>query len=201
MSEPIAAHPILTATDYSGMVEAMRALKAHLELSNGTVDALCGWTNGHCDKLLGPTSVRAFSPKTFNDMLWVLAARITITLDLDRLQEMAEHYEKRCPAHTREKPNRISKKVIESAKPAILSGLSKLGNDARNALLPGEQRIRIARKAARKSRRLKALPPEQRRQIAQHAARARWSRRADQNRESATIVSSVVTGPKRSKLP
>lgn len=144
-----AATPMLTVADYGGLVDALRALKAHIGLSNALVDELCGWTAGHCDKLLGPSSVRAFSPKTFNDLVWVLCARVTVTLDLDRLNEMAQHYEQRCPAHTRERPNRISRKIIETAKPIIFLENARIGGRRRAECLPAKHRSQIASKAAR----------------------------------------------------
>jgi hypothetical protein len=154
------AEPIATVRDYAGLVDALRGLKAHLGLSNALVDELCGWTNGHCDKLLGPSGVRAFSPKTFNDLTWVLAAKVTVTIDPERLLEMAQHWEKRCSAHTREQPNRISKRIIATAQPHVMRKLGQIGGQVTFHKMSDAERSALGRKAARarwrKPRRTKA---------------------------------------------
>lgn len=140
---------IATAHDYASLIEAFRAVKAQLQLSNETVDALCGFTKGQCDKLLGPTCARAFSPLTFNGLAWCLALKIEVSLDMNRVREMQAHWETRNGAQARALPSRISKVIVARAKPIVLSDLSKLGNEARQLMLPGKHRSQIARKAGR----------------------------------------------------
>lgn len=151
MSEPVRRRRRIIATvqDYTGLIDAFRAVKDQLQLSNATIDTLCGFTLGHTDKLLGPTCVRALSPLTFNGLAWALALKIEISLDMDRVKEMTEHWEKRNAAHTRELPSRISKVIVARAKPIVLTDLSKLGNEARSRKLPGKLRSQIASKASR----------------------------------------------------
>jgi hypothetical protein len=48
--------------------------------------------------------------------------------------------------------------LIARAKPHVLRDLSRVGNAARNAMLPGEHRSKIARKAARARWRKKRHP-------------------------------------------
>ncbi len=117
--------------DYPSMVQALRAIKDHISISNDDLDALCQFGSGHTDKLLGPTSVRGFARLSLDAMFWALAIKGTFTIDLNRAKDMQPHWEKRCAANTRIKPSRISKAIIESAKHAVLSEMSRKGWETR----------------------------------------------------------------------
>jgi hypothetical protein len=74
-----------------------------------------------------------------------------VHIDLDAAKRMEAVWEGReRPLYPNAKVKRISKKLIERAKPHVLQGLAKCGNQARNAMLTGEHRSKLARKAARK---------------------------------------------------
>jgi len=125
-SEP----PVMRFSDYAGLIESLREMKNYLQLSNATVDRLCGWTAGHCDKLLGPSCVRALSPKTFGDLMWCFALEGTFTLNMDRVRAMETLWEQRCASNTRTKPNRISKRILDAARPAVLRELARKAGNA-----------------------------------------------------------------------
>lgn len=133
--------------DYPSMVEAFRAIKDHIAISNEDLDALCNFGRGHSDKLLGPTSVRGFARLSLDKMIWALAVKGTFTIDLERAKEMEQHWEKRCASNTRTKPNRISKKIIESVKPIVksivLSEMSKKGWETRRRNLNRNNPMKI----------------------------------------------------------
>lgn len=142
------APPVIEFTDYPGMIEAFRAIKDHVGLSNATIERLCGWTDGHADKHLGPSCIKALSPKNFGDLMWVLAVKGTFTIDLARVREIEQHWEARCAANTRSTPSRISKVVVKRAQPLILKELGRLGGMVTANMRSPEQRAESARKAA-----------------------------------------------------
>ncbi len=166
--------PVCSFTDYAGMVDALRTIKDHLQLSNATLDTLCNFTGGQTDKLLGPSGARGFTPLTLNAMLWALALRVEITIDVGRAAEMQAFWEARCAPNVRPGGPTISKVLVERAKPLVLRDFSKLGNDARKLLLPREKQVKIARKAARARAR---LPKAMRSEI----SRKGWLKRGRKN--------------------
>jgi hypothetical protein len=117
--------------NYPEMVAAFRAIKDHIAISNAHLDVLCSFGDGHVDKLLGPSSVRGFARDTLDAMLWGLCIKGTFTIDMDRVHEMQALWEKRCAANTRSKPSRISKAIVERARPIVLSELAKKGWETR----------------------------------------------------------------------
>jgi hypothetical protein len=152
-AEPIVirstAAPVTRFTNYAGMVDAMRALKAWIGLSNEHIEAMCKMAKGRVDKALGPSCSRTMNPDTFDDLAYVLCAEFTVTLNVDLLRELEQHWEQRNNSQLRERPGRISKRVVAYAKPIIFREHLKRANAARNAKLSCEQRSAIARKAAR----------------------------------------------------
>jgi hypothetical protein len=139
-AEIAARQPAVTVDfrNYPEMVQALRAIKDHIAISNADLDALCNFGDGHVDKLLGPSSVRGFARDSLDAMLWALCIKGTFTIDMERVHEMEQHWERRCAANTRSRPNRISKAIIERAKPIVLSEMSKKGWETRrrNLSLP-----------------------------------------------------------------
>ncbi len=141
--------PVCSFNDYAGMVDALRTLKDHLQLSNSAVDRLCNFTEGQTDKLLGPSSVRKFGPLTFNAMLWALAAKVEITIDVERAREMQEFWESRFAPNFRPGGTTISKMLLKRAKPLVLKDFAKAGGQASGAMRTGSQGSEIMRKVAK----------------------------------------------------
>lgn len=158
------APPVVRFNDYAGMVDAFRAMKAWLQMSNQESDRLCGMIEGHTDKLLGPTCARVFSPLTFNKIAWVNCVEIEMRIDINKVRELEQHYEKRCAANTRDKPNRISKKIIQTATPQVMRRMGEIGGKVTFAKMTDAERSAHQRKAAcsrwrkwRRSRKQRAL--------------------------------------------
>lgn len=158
------------------MVEAMRTIKARLSLSNAFCDAIGGLTTGHTDKVLGPTRSKNLSPMLFDMFCELFAVEFHMVLNMDAVKRMEARWEGRETRNVRLDANRVSKALLDRAKPHIMRASGALGAAARNAVLTAEQRSSIARKAARKSGRLNGLTPEQRSTIARKASNARWSK-------------------------
>lgn len=141
---------ILIVRRHQDIVEVFRVMKERLGLTNEFIDDVGGLVKGHADKLLGPSESKNWGPTTFDLFCEMFAIEFRVHVDIDAAKRMEGVWEGReRPLFPHAKVTRISKKLIERAKPHVLQDLSKLGNAARNAMLPGEHRSKIARKAAR----------------------------------------------------
>lgn len=135
---------------HQDIAEVFRLMKDSLGLTNEFIDDVGGLTKGHADKLLGPSEAKNWGPTTFDLFCEMFAIEFRVHVDIEAAKRMQAVWEGReRPLFPHAKVTRISKKLIERAKPHVLQDLSKLGNAARNAMLPGEHRSKIARKAAR----------------------------------------------------
>ena len=71
-------------------------------------------------------------------------------VDLEAVRKMEQHWESREEGKVAFPEWRISKKLVQKAKPIVLSARGKEMNAARNSKLSGELRSKIARKAGKK---------------------------------------------------
>jgi hypothetical protein len=116
--------PELYIRDHSDLADALRAVQNHLGLSNESLEALAGLTAGHADKMLGPSRTKGIGPRTFALLLGALGIRLKVEIDLEQMARMERRFEKRNDAQVRE---RLSKAVIERARPYVLAELGYLG--------------------------------------------------------------------------
>jgi hypothetical protein len=171
---------IATVRDSRDMVEAFRKAKDMLRLTNAHCDELAAMVEGHTDKVLGPSAQKEIGPLTFSKLCWLFAVKFEMVIDLEQMKVMAEHWEDRQrkrPLFPDGKVARISKKILEQAKPLVYRDCGAAGGRVRAALLTPKQRTKIARNAARKSGRLKGLSPERRVEIARAAGLASAAKR------------------------
>jgi hypothetical protein len=141
---------ILIVRRHQDIADVFRLMKERLELTNEFIDDVGGLTKGHADKLLGPSEAKNWGPTTFDLFCEMFAIEFRVHVDIEAAKRMQAVWEGReRPLFPHARVTRISKKLIERAKPHVLQDFSKLGNAARNAMLPGEHRSKIARKAAR----------------------------------------------------
>lgn len=143
---------IATVRDANDMVDAFRKAKDMLRLTNAHCDELACMIDGHTDKVLGPSRQKEIGPVTFSKLCWLFAVKFEMVIDLEQMKVMAEHWEDRQrkrPLFPDGKVARISKKLMEQAKPMVLKEMSALGNAARTAMLPAKHRSAIASKAAK----------------------------------------------------
>lgn len=138
--------PIRTQDD---LIEAFRAVKDRLGLSNTWCDDVGGFTRGQTDKVLGPTRAKGLSPMLLQTYCSLFAVKLEMVVDLEQARVMEARWDGRDGSQVRMDAGRISKKLVERAKPAVLKDFSKLGVAARVEMLTGEHRTRIARKAAK----------------------------------------------------
>lgn len=157
MSEPIRC--------YEDLVDYIRARKDDLGLSNAFVDEFCGMTPGYCDKLLGPSGTKGLSRFTLDYFFAALAFELVPRPNAEQEAMMRPRWEGREKSQVRV-PRRVSKAIMERARPMLLAILAKSGGLKRAACLPGKRRSEIARKAARvrwrmakaRARAMKAFP-------------------------------------------
>lgn len=169
MPEP----PTCSFSDYAGMVDALRTIKDHLQLSNSVVDRLCNFADGQTDKLLGPSAVRKFGPLTFNAMLWALAVKVEITVDMERVREMQGFWESRFAPNFRPGGTTISKQLVLRAKPLVMRDFARSGGLAR----ANQPASKLASRKGGKMR-MRKLSRKQRIELARKAGLASAAKRA-----------------------
>jgi hypothetical protein len=129
------------------LVEALRSRKDELNLSNSFVEHQLQMSDGHCDKLLGPTQRKGMSIPVLFDMIELFGLSLVLRIDAVTEARMRDRWERRDPGKVHP-PRRLSVHLMRIAKAQLYSGLSKLGNEARKVKLPREARSSIARAAA-----------------------------------------------------
>jgi hypothetical protein len=166
--------PLATIRTQDDLIEALRVAKAMRGLSNDFCDQRAGLTRGHVDKVLGPTRAKSLSPMVFDLLAEIFAVQFIMVVDLEAEARMKPKWEGRDSSNVRTGQHRVSKHVIERAKPHVLREHLKKANEARNRQLSCEQRSEIARKAgrARQRNRRKNMRErlKERKQIAQCVA-------------------------------
>jgi hypothetical protein len=161
---------------HDDLVDYIRARKEELGLSHEFIEEKCLMTKGHVDKLLGPSKEKGLSRFTVDYFFEILAFELLPRPNPLKEAEMRPRWEGRDETQVRTGgPRRISKTLLELAKPVIYRAFSQLGNEARMRMLPAEHRSAIARKAAlarwRRHRKM-------RRELAAMAAQSRCEERA-----------------------
>lgn len=165
---------LATVTNYESMVEAFRAAKDLRGLSNAHCDELANLAAGHTDAILGPTGRKNFGPLSFNAFCWAFAVKFVMVIDPEREKEMSEYWadrQREC-SHVRVTSTRVSKILIERAKPYVIREMGRAGG-LKTASLPGAYQ---ARQKGGKSR-MRKLSKKERTALARMGGMARAARR------------------------
>lgn len=141
--------PLATIRTQDDLIEALRVAKNMRGLSNDFCDQRAGLTRGHTDKVLGPTRAKSLSPMVFDLLAEILAVEFIMVPNPEAEARMKPRWEDRDTSNVRTGEHRVSKHVIERAKPHVLREHLKKANAARNSQLSCEQRSEIARKGGR----------------------------------------------------
>ena len=157
MTAPIRSMPELMPNETIAVVRTLqdavdvfRLMKERLGLTNEFIDDVGGLTKGHADKILGPSEDKRLGYDTFALLTALTAVEFRVHIDINAVKRMEAIWEKReRPLYPNAKVKRISKKLIERAKPHVLRDHLKAANTARNSMLSCEHRSQIARKAAK----------------------------------------------------
>lgn len=130
------------ARNSNEMLEIWRAKRERIGLSNEHCDELANFTLGQTDKILGPTRIKNFGSLTFTGFNWTLAIKWVAVVDADQIAVMEQYWKdrQRQISHVRPEPSRISKKILERAKPIALKEFGEklafaLGDDIDQVLL------------------------------------------------------------------
>jgi hypothetical protein len=131
------------------LIEALRTAKSVRGLSNDFCDERGGMTRGHTDKVLGPTRAKSLSSGLFDTFAEMFAVQFIMVANPDAEARQKSKWEGRDSSNVRTSEHRVSKQVMERAKPHVLKESGRIGAAVRNSMLSPEHRTEIARKAAR----------------------------------------------------
>lgn len=149
---------------HADMIEVFRMMKERLQLTNEFCDDVGGLTKGHTDKILGPTEAKNIGPVTFDLFCEMFAVEFHVKIDLDAAKRMQAVWEGReRPLYPNARVKRISKKLIERAKPFVFRENGRIGGMVTAHMRTPAQRSESARKAAKsrwRKRRSKAARSE-----------------------------------------
>lgn len=187
MTELIRSMPELpTVRTMQDAVDVIRIMKEYWRLTNDFCDDVGGLTLGHTDKILGPSEEKRLGYDTFALFMELCAIEFHPKINMEAVKRMEAIWEKReRPLYPNAKVKRISKKLVERAKPLVFKAAGQVGGIVRSHLLTPKQRSDIARKggkakhrnARRRSRALRksSAPSDDNpgfaRQVDTHAAR------------------------------
>lgn len=157
MTAPIRSMPVPGADEVIAVVRTLqdavdvfRLMKERLGLTNGFMDDVGGLTPGHTDKILGPTEEKRLGYDTFALFTALCAIEFRVHIDMDAVKRMEAIWEKReRPLYPNAKVKRISKKLVERAKPLVMKDTGRVGGIVRSHVLTPKHRSDIARKAAK----------------------------------------------------
>jgi hypothetical protein len=100
------------------MVEALRARKEQLGLSNAALEEQVLMAAGTCDKYLGPSRSANLTWRVTEDVMTLFGVELVMRVNPDLEAKMLERLERRDERAVR-RPKRISAKLLELAQPII----------------------------------------------------------------------------------
>jgi hypothetical protein len=101
-------------------IEAMRIAKEWRNLSFKTLDELGGFTQGHMERVIGPRREKGMSPFVFQMLCSLLAVKFVMVPDDEQAARMAAKWERRDLSNVRLETGRVSKHILERARPNLL---------------------------------------------------------------------------------
>jgi hypothetical protein len=167
-AQPISPDQLIAVVrDYQQITNVFRMMKEHWGLTNKFCDDVLGFTDGHTDKILGPSEQKRWGPSTLHALMELFGIEFRVYLDVEAVKRMEAVWDNKAPRWFKDaKVGRISKKLVERAKPEIYSEMGKRSAVSRMSCLTAEHRSKIARKAAksrwrkrRREKRAKAAQP------------------------------------------
>jgi hypothetical protein len=78
----------ITCSDYSALLEAVRARMAETGITYATLDHIAGTSAGYAQKILGPRPVKTFGPVSMSLILGALALKVTLSVDKEAEERM-----------------------------------------------------------------------------------------------------------------
>lgn len=191
MTAPIKLPPnpseiIGTVRTLQDAVEVFRTMKDRLGLTNEFIDDVGGLVKGHTDKILGRTETKRLGYDTFALFTELLGLKFEVYVDIEAVKRMEKVWEMRKrPLFPHRKPGRVSKKLIEMARPHVFKACASSGGTKRGHSLPAKLRSKIARKGGKS--RMRKITKEERSAM----SRKGWETK---RRQRALIVVEQVSG-------
>ena len=118
------------ATCCDELVDAFRARKTALSLSNEAIEHIIPLAAGHCDKLIGPSQTRGLSQLSLDGMLAALALKLIVVVDPDQVARMSPLWEntgRRDNKMVRSCTTRVAKVTLARAQPHVVRELGRCG--------------------------------------------------------------------------
>jgi hypothetical protein len=144
--------------NYNGLIEALAARKAHIGLSDESLDAMIGWASGYTGKLMGVTPSKRLGIATMFECAQALGLEIT----LREIPDAVEKIQQRCG-------KRDERRVVRA--------------NVRMSRLPWLIKPETASEMGKLSQ--AKFTPEQRQCRARKAVQARWKKRREERRAKA----------------
>jgi hypothetical protein len=130
------------ARSHDELIQVMAERKSALGLSNEFLDNTIPLSDGHTDKVLGPSRERGLSQFTLDGMLAALALKLVLVEDPEQAARMRPRWEGRDQRQVRP-PARIGKSLIARARPHVVRELGRQGGKARWRGVDPEVRRRL----------------------------------------------------------
>jgi hypothetical protein len=142
------ALPIAIVTDHNGMVDAFRARKEALNLSDAALEARANLTAGHVGKLLGAVPAKHMGILSQWAIAWALGLKVVLIEDADAMALHAENADqRRRPDYGAKRLAQVGQRTITRMVPVIAREIGSRGGKARMALMTPDQLRRHQRKA------------------------------------------------------
>jgi hypothetical protein len=129
------------------LIEAFRARKEALGLSNEAIEHLIPLAAGHCDKAIGLSGTRGLSPLTIDGLLSSLGLKLLVAIDPEQVARMRPRWEGRDKRQVRPAA-RISKMLLSRARPFVLREAARKAASVRWRGVSPELRSALMKKAA-----------------------------------------------------
>lgn len=149
MTVPAAGETIATIRSYPDLVEAFRAIKNRLGLSNAWMDEVCGYAGGVTDKMLGPSHSKPINQLAFSMFCHVFAVQFEMRIDPEQLLKMEAQWEQREAGKVSVQKTRMGKALLQQAKPIVVKEYGRIGGMVTAHMRTPAQRSESARKAAK----------------------------------------------------
>ena len=119
------------------LIDALRAAKTMRNVSNRWCDEIGDLADGQTDKVLGPSGAKGLSSFLFGMYHRLFAVRLVMVIDPDMERIMRPKWEGRDVKQVRVETGRISKKLVERARPFVFEELKELARQNPGAVCLG----------------------------------------------------------------
>jgi hypothetical protein len=133
-----AHHLVEPVRSWEDLVDRIGDWREARGLAYSTVDALAGLASGHSSFILGPSRTKGLSPMTFDLFTQILGVQFLLVEDPAAVAKIEHRWEPRTETHVRTS-GRVSRKILDRARPVILKELIDAAAAARPLNQPFKQ--------------------------------------------------------------